>query len=686
MKKLISILCATVALSLFTSCSDTTNNTTTIQDSTPVTLQEKLNSANSGSTIDLSSNNIIISENSSYIVDKAITLKNGNLKNSSIEINITGVTLENLENISNISVSEAVENGEFTIENCKNIETMAVLGGGENSIHINGTEIKNLSVSKRNVRIVLDETSENSAQSGSKSKITYTYLYSDCKFDSKNSESSFGTVFVSDAIENLEFKGYTQIKKLISLKETSTITITITANVTISSASDSIKNNITTPEGNPVEEIQTAVPTEEEKHAIQNAKEEAEKQKQEKLEKIFKCAKIKTNGKEIDSPNFKIEKESDAVVFTNTAPADKNIWACYISLSDLPGYKVEQDKNYKLTFEIKADKPTLTLLESKDEKTTYTGNQKVVEIGTEYAKYSISTQNASYDWIAPVFFIPFAQTSKLWIKNYKIEEITDEENANFGLSYGIYTEECLKNASFKNEANNTCSMIFKENCGISLIPLQNPLDTENKFYKLTFKAQSDIECKKPFRLWASCTSDEYDTAGSNNLYFNTTPKDIVIYMPSYQINGEKYRIAHIYFESQEACTLRITNLNIEKTTIEEVLNENKDLSFYFAGNVPYPNWNNGVNYTQAITVPANSEECYGQFLLCDSENWNSKTNAVTSFRYLAENSGTFINARTEPTPLDDDYYNIRFSNTTENDIDIKFSLNDDYRVEITKVE
>lgn len=69
MKKLISILCATVALSLFTSCSDTTN-TTTIQDSTPVTLQEKLNSAKSGSTIDLSSNNIIISENSSYIVEK----------------------------------------------------------------------------------------------------------------------------------------------------------------------------------------------------------------------------------------------------------------------------------------------------------------------------------------------------------------------------------------------------------------------------------------------------------------------------------------------------------------------------------------------------------------------------------------------------------------------------------------
>ncbi|MDE6068472.1 MAG: hypothetical protein K2F89_05915 [Treponemataceae bacterium] len=77
-----------------------------------------------------------INENDSYTINKAMTIKNGNVKGGTFIVERSGVTFENINNIDAITVDEKVGSGDFTIKGCHEVGNLWVNGGGSNSIHI----------------------------------------------------------------------------------------------------------------------------------------------------------------------------------------------------------------------------------------------------------------------------------------------------------------------------------------------------------------------------------------------------------------------------------------------------------------------------------------------------------------------------------------------------------------------
>ena len=84
MKKFLFIaLTAALLASCQNNPSDSDNNQT-------VTLQSRLQSAEPGTTIDLESEKLSVTDNGSYTIDKALTIKNGDLKNATFTVKATG--------------------------------------------------------------------------------------------------------------------------------------------------------------------------------------------------------------------------------------------------------------------------------------------------------------------------------------------------------------------------------------------------------------------------------------------------------------------------------------------------------------------------------------------------------------------------------------------------------------------
>ena len=103
-----------------------------------VKFEERLKSAKSGDTIDIIEENIVITENASYTIEKPLTVKNGAMKNASFTVKSTGVTFDGLTDISKLTVDESVGDGDFTLQNCGIVNDVYINGGGSNSVHVSG--------------------------------------------------------------------------------------------------------------------------------------------------------------------------------------------------------------------------------------------------------------------------------------------------------------------------------------------------------------------------------------------------------------------------------------------------------------------------------------------------------------------------------------------------------------------
>ena len=675
MKKLLFAFCAAIAL--FTGCqNDSSDDSASVQ----ISLKERINTARDGDVIDLGKANLKIDENDSYTISKPLTIKNGNVKNATFTVESDKVVFDSLMSINGVIVHEKVGDGDFTLQNCYKVSEVYVNGGGSNSIHIAKTMVEKLIVNKKGVRVAL-------SNDGS-SKVAKTMIFEDCKLDSENENNSFEKVIVEKAVKNLNLAGKTKVERIVSTEssgsELPSIKIIVSVEVKVVAADSTVKKSIEETAGN--EEFNnkkesdikdTEISTEEkadleqeqekvEKPGASEKPGETEKPETPALENLdfIIVSKDKISEKLDAFPDFavgaiseiKVEKTSSEVIVTNSAASEdySKIWDYWL-VSKTP-VKAEKGKNYKISFDLKADKSSRIYLATVDAATSEDSKYVEHNVGTEYKTYSVETGTILTDRSAEVPLLAIGSVSKLYIKNYKIEE-TDPK-----IGYAIFGSD--KNDSISCEASaDDISVTFGENrmSNINIYPLALKV---GRLHKVTF----DVTCDKEVSdvaIFARANSNEYATAGSEHFDFNTEKKTVTLYVPVYQKNNETLRTLLVWVDSETPCKLTFSNFKSVETDLNSVLKENKDLGLYFAGDI-YLSEAEGklwrvLSADRPIQLSPGSR-VEGQVLLCDYAAWNS---VVTSFRVISKNS--------EATRENE---NIVFTNNSSKTVSLSFSIND----------
>lgn len=670
MKKLLFAFCAAIAL--FTGCqNDSSDDSASVQ----ISLKERINTASDGDVIDLGKANLKIDKNDSYTISKPLTIKNGNVKNATFTVESDKVVFDSLMSINGVIVHEKVGNGDFTLQNCYRVSEVYVNGGGSNSIHIAKTIVEKLIVNKKGVRVAL-------SNDGS-SKVTKTMIFEDCKLDSENENNSFEKVIVEKAVKNLNLAGKTKVERIVSTEssgsESPSIKIIVSVEVKVVAADSTVKKSIEKTDGN--EEfnkkesaIEDAEISTEEKDDLEKEQEkvenpgasekpgETEKPETPALENLdFIIASKDKISEKLDAfPDFavgaiseiKVEKTSSEVIVTNSAASeDYSISWDYWLVSKTP-VKAKKGKNYKISFDLKADKSSRIYLATLDAATSEDLKYVEYNVGTEYKTYSLETGTILTDWSAEVPLLAIGSVSKLFIKNYKIEE-TDPK-----IGYAIFGDSISCEASADD-----ISVTFGEDrkSDINIYPLALEV---GKLHKVTF----DVTCDKEVSdvaIFARANSNECATAGSEHFDFNTEKKTVTLYVPVYQKNNETLRTLLVWVDSETPCKLTFSNFKSVETDLNSVLEEDTTLGLYFAGDIYLSEAEDRLWRVLSADRPIQlspGSRVEGQVLLCDYAAWDS---VVTSFRVISKDS--------EATREND---NIVFSNNSSKTVSLSFSIND----------
>lgn len=650
MKKLLFAFCAAIAL--FTGCqNDSSDDSASVQ----ISLKERINTARDGDVIDLGKANLKIDEDDSYTISKPLTIKNGNVKNATFTVESDKVVFDSLMSINGVIVHEKVGNGDFTLQSCYKVSEVYVNGGGSNSIHIAKTIVEKLIVNKKGVRVAL-------SNDGS-SKVTKTMIFEDCKLDSENENNSFEKVIVEKAVKNLNLAGKTKVERIVSTEssgsESPSIKIIVSVEVKVVAADSTVKKSIEKTDGN--EEFNKKEPAIEDTEISTEEKADLEKE-QEKVENLdFIIASKDKISEKLDAfPDFsvgaiseiKVEKTSSEVIVTNSAASeDYSISWDYWLVSKTP-VKAEKGKNYKISFDLKADKSSRIYLATLDAATSEDSKYVEYNVGTEYKTYSVETGTILTDWSAEVPLLAIGSVSKLFIKNYKIEE-TDPK-----IGYAIFGDSISCEASAAD-----ISVTFGENrkSTINIYPLALEV---GKLHKVTF----DVTCDKKVSdvaIFARANSNECATAGSEHFNFNTEKNTVTLYVPVYQKSKETFRTLLVWVDSETPCKLTFSNFKSVETDLNSVLEENKDLGLYFAGDICLSEAKDNLWRVLPADRPIQlspGSGVEGQVLLCNYEAWGS---VVTSFRMISKDSGA--------TREND---NIVFTNNSSKTVSLSFSIND----------
>lgn len=676
MKKLLFVFC--VVLALFTGCQNDASSTdepsaVNPAPETPVksTLKQRIAAAENGSVIDLGAETLEIEENDSYTISKPLTIKNGNIKTAAFVVESTDVTLENVTNIKSIIVDEKVGDGNFKLKNCQEVGDVYVNGGGKNSVHIEKTAVEKLVVQKKDVRIAL--SGDNST------RIKKTFIFEDCKLDSNNKDSSFGNVIISEVVKNLELAGETKVEKIVSTatkSEDGNITIIVNVGVTIvaadSTVKDAVKNNEENSKFNEKkEEIKDAsiALSEEEKTEIEKVKEAEIVEKmnfivasQGKISEVFEGY---SDSSVQEISEVSIEKQKTQIIVSNTRAVSEysKIWD-YILISKIP-VEAKQGKNYKISFDLKADKVSKIILSTCDFSNSNDSAFIEHSIGTEWKTYSVETGTALSDWSLGFAQIACGTVSKLYIKNYKVEEVEPK------IAYGIYRsseDDLISCESAKNEIKVTFSK--NENAsGINIYPLGLAVKC---LHKVSFDVTSDVGIPA-MDIWIKANSDAEASSGNSKFSFEANKtKSITMYVPAFQKKNETLRTLKVWIATKTPCSLTISNFKSEATNLEKIKEENPSLNLYFAGKINY-GWSD--QNIGSFTVNANTDG-NGQVLLCDSSVWGS-TNPITIFRVLSKDSTSSVNVQKKVIENEDRFY---FENATSNNITVNFELTENNEV------
>lgn len=659
MKKFLFIaLTAALLASCQNNPSDSDNNQNTPPQNQTVTLQSRLQSAEPGTTIDLESEKLSVTDNGSYTIDKALTIKNGDLKNGTFTVKATGVKFEEMKNISNINVAEEVGNGDFSVINCNEIDEINVNGGGANSIHIENTTVLRLIVQKKDVRIALKNNDTTSVKN--------TLIFADCKLDAETG-SSFENVIINPGVTKLELAGNVVIGKIVA-QESSSATISITATVKINSADSIIKANLKKEDGSAADtsEIKDAALTDAEK---------------EELEKdIFNS---KLNFTPSDKEKVTVEKKDNEFVIKNTdavAFKNNNIWNyCIYTNEKLP---VESNKNYQISVDLKSDKESLVFFGAKDILANTTIG-KYVKLGTEYKTYTVETGTiGKKGWTKGEFLMAIGCAEVVYVKNFKITPI--EKNA-LPVACWFNNEDYLKCISATGTSNGATLKFTKEAKDISqacsdIILSKNELDC-GKSYEINFEITSDVDLAEgDLGIWAHVCNNKTDNTGSDKITLKAGEKTkIDFFVHSFQLYDEAFRIPNISFATSKKCILTIENIQTIETTKEKYLSKYPDTSLYFAGHI-----NDKWTVTKdldSITIPGNGE-VYFVLLYADTklpnvyDPWSSLN--LYPIEFKMPNGSLLIQKQNKGG--EDKLY---FKNPESEPVVAKFSLTDDCKVDVT---
>lgn len=679
MKRLFLAFC--VVLALFTGCQNDASSTdepsaVNPAPETPVksTLKQRIAVAENGSVIDLGAETLEIEENDSYTISKPLTIKNGNIKTAAFVVESTDVTLENVTNIKSIIVDEKVGDGDFKLKNCQEVGDVYVNGGGKNSVHIEKTAVEKLVVQKKDVRIAL--SGDNST------KIEKTFIFEDCKLDSNNKDSSFGNVIVSEVVKNLELAGETKVEKIVSTatdSEKPNITIVVNVDVTIVEADSTVKEAISSDSTFDKTKINEAELSAEEKAEIEEEKLKEEAEIVEKMNfivasqgKISEVFEGYSDSSVQEINEVSIEKQKTQIIVSNTKAASEysKIWD-YILISKIP-IEAKQGKNYKISFDLKADKVSKIILSTCDFSNSNDSAFIEHSIGTEWKTYSVETGTAISDWTLGFAQITCGTVSKLYIKNYKVEEVEPK------IAYGIYRsseDDLISCESAKDEIKVTFSK--NENAsGINIYPLGLAVKC---LHKVTFDVTSDVGIPA-MDIWIKANSDAEASSGNSKFSFEANKtKSITMYVPAFQKKNETLRTVKVWIATKTPCSLTISNFKSEATNLEKIKEENPSLDLYFAGMINCVMINGVMNgdwsdkNIGSFTVNANTFG-NGQVLLCDSSVWGS-TNPITIFRVLSKDSTSSVNVQKKV--IENEFY---FENATSNNITVNFELTENNEV------
>lgn len=333
-------------------------------------------------------------------------------------------------------------------------------------------------------------------------------------------------------------------------------------------------------------------------------------------------------------------------------------------ISKIP-VEAKQGKNYKISFDLKADKVSKIILSTCDFSNSNDSAFIEHSIGTEWKTYSVETGTAISDWSLGFAQITCGTVSKLYIKNYKVEEVEPK------IAYGIYRsseDDLISCESAKDEIKVTFSK--NENAsGINIYPLGL---TVKCLHKVTFDVTSDVEIPA-MDIWIKANSDAEASSGNSKFSFEANKtKSIAMYVPAFQKKNETLRTVKVWIATRTPCSLTILNFKSEATNLEKIKEENPSLDLYFAGMINY-DWSD--KNIGSFTVNANTFG-NGQVLLCDSSVWDS-TNPITIFRVLSKDSTSSVNVQKKIIENEDRFY---FENTTENNIPVNFELTENNEV------
>lgn len=659
MKKFLFIaLTAALLASCQNNPSDSDNNQNTPPQNQTVTLQSRLQSAEPGTTIDLESEKLSVTDNGSYTIDKALTIKNGDLKNATFTVKATGVKFEKMKNISNINVAAEVGDGDFSVVNCNEIDIINVNGGGANSIHIENTTVLKLIVQKKDVRIVLKNNDTTSVKN--------TLIFADCKLDAETG-SSFENVIINSGVTKLELAGNVVIGKIVA-QESSSATISITATVKINSADSIIKANLKKEDGSAADtsEIKDATLTDAEK---------------EELEKNIFYSKLDFESS--DKEKVTVEKSDNEFVIknTNAEAFNNNVWnKCIYTKEKLP---VESNKNYQISVDLKSNKESLVFLSAKDSKSTTPASGKYFKLGTDYKTYTVETGTiGNKGWIKGEFLIAIGCAEVVYVKNFKINSIDKDA---LPVACWFNNEDYLKCISATGTSNGATLKFTKEAKDISqggsdIILSKKELDC-GKSYEINFEITSDVDLEEgDLGIWTHVCNNKTDNTGSDKITLKAKEKTkIDFFVHSFQLKEETFRIPYISFATSKKCILTIENIETTETTKEEYLSKYPSTSLYFAGHI-----NDKWTVTKdldSIFIPGNDEVYF--VLLYANANPPKAYNPWSNLKpYPIEfkmPNGSSLSQKQNKGGEDKLY----FKNPESEPVVAKFSLTDDCKVDVT---
>lgn len=659
MKKFLFIaLTAALLASCQNNPSDSDNNQNTPPQNQTVTLQSRLQSAEPGTTIDLESEKLSVTDNGSYTIDKALTIKNGDLKKATFTVKATGVKFEEMKNISNINVAAEVGDGDFSVVNCNEIDIINVNGGGANSIHIENTTVLKLIVQKKDVRIVLKNNDTTSVKN--------TLISADCKLDAETG-SSFENVIINSGVTKLELAGNGVIEKIVAL-ESSSATISITATVKINSAASIIKANLKNEDG-------SAANTSEIKDATLTAAEKEE------LEKNIFYSKLDFESS--DKEKVTVEKSDNEFVIknTNAEAFNNNVWnKCIYTKEKLP---VESNKNYQISVDLKSDKESLVFLTAKDAKSTTPASGEYFKLGTEYKTYTVETGTiGNKGWIKGEFLMAIGCAEVVYAKNFKINPIDEDA---LPVACWANNEDDLENMSATGTSNGAIFEFTKDakdlyQRGTDIILSKNELDC-GESYEINFEITSDVDLAEgDLGIWTHVGNNKTDSTGSSKITLKAGEKTkIDFFVHSFQLKEETFRIPYISFTTSKKCILTIENIETTETTKEEYLSKYPSTSLYFAGHI-----NDKWTVTKdldSIFIPGNGEVYF--VLLYANANPPKAYNPWSNLKpYPIEfkmPNGSSLSQKQNKGGEDKLY----FKNPESEPVVAKFSLTDDCKVDVT---